>query len=81
MEPRHLFFIVEELKGALTRGYQLHVLGYTLHALLKSLINSGFLTIGSIDYCLNSILEVLQHSLFFFFLKKLLLIISIQDTI
>ncbi|RKO94831.1 hypothetical protein BDK51DRAFT_29883, partial [Blyttiomyces helicus] len=35
---RFMPFIVKELEGALTRGYQLHVLGYTLHSLLAAVV-------------------------------------------
>nr|CAG8462811.1 15738_t:CDS:10 [Entrophospora candida] len=42
-------FIVKELKAALTKGYQLHILGYTLNSLLVDLIPN--LQVGEIDDC------------------------------
>jgi U3 small nucleolar RNA-associated protein 20 len=38
--PHYFVFMVRELKGALRRGAQLHVLGYTVHALLAEMKES-----------------------------------------
>lgn len=35
--PYYLPFLVHELHQGLSRGYQLHVLGYTVHAVLRGI--------------------------------------------
>ncbi|KAG0325092.1 U3 snoRNP protein [Podila humilis] len=55
-------FILKEMKGALLRGYQLHVLGFTLHSLLTHLIPT--LEVGQLDYCLKEIVDVLVNDIF-----------------
>ncbi|CAI2171430.1 13286_t:CDS:10 [Funneliformis geosporum] len=60
--PLYFSFIVKELQGALTRGYQLHVLGYTLHSLLVNL--SPNLQVGALDYCLQPITDIIINDIF-----------------
>ncbi|CAG8449551.1 3302_t:CDS:10 [Cetraspora pellucida] len=60
--PMYFSFIVKELQGALTRGYQMHVLGFTLHSLLLNLAPN--LTIGDIDYCLQLIVDIIINDMF-----------------
>ncbi|KAJ3332477.1 U3 snoRNP protein, partial [Blyttiomyces sp. JEL0837] len=36
--PYYLPFILRELQGALQRGYQLHILGYTVHSILVKVV-------------------------------------------
>ncbi|ORY03876.1 hypothetical protein K493DRAFT_276201 [Basidiobolus meristosporus CBS 931.73] len=60
--PSYFSFIVKELKGALQRGYQLHVLGYTLHAILAQMVPE--LNVGDIDYCLEPVIEILIEDVF-----------------
>ncbi|KAF9352003.1 U3 snoRNP protein, partial [Mortierella sp. NVP85] len=55
-------FILKEMKSALLRGYQLHVLGYTMHALLTHLVPT--LQVGDLDYCLKEIVDVLVNDIF-----------------
>ncbi|KFH66562.1 hypothetical protein MVEG_07087 [Podila verticillata NRRL 6337] len=55
-------FILKEMKGALLRGYQLHVLGFTLHAMLTHLMPT--LEVGELDYCLKEIVDVLINDIF-----------------
>ncbi|KAG0221648.1 armadillo-type protein [Mortierella sp. GBAus27b] len=55
-------FILKEMKGALLRGYQLHVLGYTVHSLLTHLIPT--LKVGDLDYCLKEVVDVLVNDIF-----------------
>eukprot|EP01135_Chromosphaera_perkinsii_P004611 Nk52_evm4s292 gene=Nk52_evmTU4s292 len=38
--PRYFHFILEELRGALNSGYKVHILGFTVRSLLKSLVES-----------------------------------------
>lgn len=61
----YLLFVVKILRAILKRGYELHVLGYTLNFLLsKSVGLSGGSRTGQIDYCLNELLEVVETEIF-----------------
>ncbi|KAK9439036.1 HEAT repeat protein [Metarhizium brunneum] len=55
-------FILKELRGALTKGYQLHVLSYTMHSILVATIPT-FAT-GDLDHCLPSIVTVIMDDIF-----------------
>ncbi|KAF9584653.1 U3 snoRNP protein [Lunasporangiospora selenospora] len=55
-------FILKEMRSVLLRGYQLHVLGFTLHAMLTQLIPT--LETGALDYCLKDIVDVLINDIF-----------------
>ncbi|KAF8986162.1 U3 snoRNP protein [Entomortierella lignicola] len=55
-------FILKEMKGVLLRGYQLHVLGFTLHAMLTQLVPT--LQVGDLDYCLKDIVDVMINDIF-----------------
>ncbi|KAJ7564585.1 hypothetical protein O6H91_02G024400 [Diphasiastrum complanatum] len=59
---RYLSYIVNMLKGSLTRGYELHVLGYTLNSILVKIVPT--LNVGEIDYCLDQILHILEGDIF-----------------
>ena len=60
--PEGLGFIVKELRGALVRGYQLHVLSYTLHSILTTVIPQ--FKQGDLDYCLPSIVSIIMDDIF-----------------
>ncbi|CAG8668326.1 8263_t:CDS:2, partial [Acaulospora morrowiae] len=60
--PLYFSFIVKELQGALTQGYQLHILGYTLNSLLTNLVPT--LQVGEIDYCLRMIIDIMINDIF-----------------
>ncbi|KAH7115212.1 armadillo-type protein [Dendryphion nanum] len=60
--PRYLNFILKSLRTALQRGYQLHVLSYTLHHILVKL--SPDLRPGDLDYCLPEIVDVIMDDIF-----------------
>ncbi|KAF4989703.1 hypothetical protein FDECE_14618 [Fusarium decemcellulare] len=60
--PSFFGFILRELQGALTRGYQLHVLSYTMHSILIAVIPSY--SPGDLDYCLPSIVRVIMDDIF-----------------
>ncbi|KAI1003796.1 U3 small nucleolar RNA-associated protein 20 [Podosphaera aphanis] len=60
--PSCFGFILKELRGALARGYQLHVLSYTMHSLLVA-ITSDY-TPGDLDYCLPSIVAIIMDDIF-----------------
>ncbi|XP_078582715.1 small subunit processome component 20 homolog isoform X3 [Branchiostoma floridae x Branchiostoma japonicum] len=54
--------ILRDLRHCLTKGYQVHVLTYTTHALLKSMEER--LEPGGLDRCLDSLVEVFNEELF-----------------
>jgi U3 small nucleolar RNA-associated protein 20 len=60
--PSFFGFILRELRGALTKGYQLHVLSFTMHSILVAIIPG--LTPGDLDYCLPSIVTVIMDDIF-----------------
>ncbi|GBB97092.1 hypothetical protein RclHR1_02910020 [Rhizophagus clarus] len=60
--PLYFSFIVKELRSALTRGYQLHILGFTLHTLLANLVPN--LQVGDLDYCLQLITDIIINDIF-----------------
>lgn len=60
--PKYFSFIVKELRTALTKGYELHVLGYTVDTLVMDTIPR--VQIGELDPCLDDIVQVLINDLF-----------------
>ncbi|KAJ3120160.1 U3 snoRNP protein [Nowakowskiella sp. JEL0407] len=60
--PEYLFFIVRELKGALVRGYMLHVLGYTIHHILSTLQSK--IEAHHIDPCVDDLTRIFVNDLF-----------------
>ncbi|KAL2261367.1 hypothetical protein VTK26DRAFT_4319 [Humicola hyalothermophila] len=60
--PEKFEFILKELRGALVKGYQLHVLSYTLHSIL--LVAIPAFKQGDLDYCLSSIVAVIMDDIF-----------------
>ncbi|WOK99438.1 small subunit processome component [Canna indica] len=57
----YLQFIVKVLQAILKRGYELHVLGYTLNFILtKTLVNAA---VGKLDYCMNELLSVVENDI------------------
>ncbi|KAL0938655.1 U3 small nucleolar RNA-associated protein 20 [Colletotrichum truncatum] len=60
--PTYFGFIIKELRGALKRGYQLHVLSYTLHSMLLRVIPE--FQQGDLDYTLWSIVAVIIDDIF-----------------
>jgi U3 small nucleolar RNA-associated protein 20 len=60
--PTYLGFILKALRTALQRGYQLHVLSFTLHYILVNL--AGQLKPGDLDYCLSDIVDVVMDDTF-----------------
>ncbi|EON63763.1 hypothetical protein W97_02991 [Coniosporium apollinis CBS 100218] len=55
-------FLVKALRTALQRGYQLHVLSFTVHSILVSM--SPILKPGDLDYCLGEIIDVIMDDIF-----------------
>ena len=60
--PDYFRFVVKELRSALQRGYQLHVLSYTVHSILVE--NSGSLNPGDLDSCVSEIAAVIMDDIF-----------------
>lgn len=60
--PQYLSFIIKELKSALTRGSQIHVLSYSLHYVLMSI--SKNLEHGDLDESLAMIVGVIMEDTF-----------------
>ncbi|EPS44052.1 hypothetical protein H072_1959 [Dactylellina haptotyla CBS 200.50] len=60
--PKYFGFILKELRGALLRGYQLHVLSFTVHAIMVSVVPSW--EVGSLDYCASGIMSVVMDDIF-----------------
>lgn len=58
----YLQFVVKILRAILKRGFELHVLGYTLHYLLSKNITADMN--GRLDYCLEDLLAVVGSDLF-----------------
>ncbi|KAF5199197.1 Small subunit processome component 20-like protein [Thalictrum thalictroides] len=57
----YLQFIVKVLRGTLKRGYEMHVLGYTLNFILLKALPSP--SIGKLDYCLEELLSVAENDI------------------
>lgn len=62
--PSCFGFILKELRGALARGYQLHVLSYTMHSMLVA--TTPEYAPGDLDYCLPSIIAIIMDDIFGF---------------
>lgn len=60
--PTYFGFVLKELRGALARGYQLHVLSYTMHSILVA--TTPEYSPGDLDYCLPSIIAVIMDDIF-----------------
>ncbi|KAF6228293.1 hypothetical protein HO133_008023 [Letharia lupina] len=60
--PQYLGFVMKELRSALARGYQLHVLSFTVHSILVA--TSSIFKIGDLDYCLPQIISVVMDDIF-----------------
>ena len=60
--PRYLHLVVKELRTALTRGYQVHVLTYTMHKLVITMVPQ--LEPGDLDYCLPELTSLLMDDIF-----------------
>ncbi|KAH8676599.1 HEAT repeat protein-like protein [Tricladium varicosporioides] len=60
--PSCFGFVLKELRGALARGSQLHVLSYTMHSILVAAI--PVYAPGDLDYCLPSIVAIIMDDIF-----------------
>ncbi|WCJ33154.1 ARM repeat superfamily protein [Euphorbia peplus] len=57
----YLKFVVGVLRTTLKRGYELHVLGYTLNFILSKFLS--FPICGKLDYCLEDLLSVVENDI------------------
>uniref|UniRef100_A0A915BRI6 DRIM domain-containing protein n=1 Tax=Parascaris univalens TaxID=6257 RepID=A0A915BRI6_PARUN len=60
--PKYLPFVVREMKAILSRGYQVHVMIFSIHALISAMQSQ--LSPGDLDPCLSEIMEVCNMDLF-----------------
>ncbi|KAL9039907.1 MAG: hypothetical protein Q9214_004689, partial [Letrouitia sp. 1 TL-2023] len=60
--PNYLGFLLKELRHALARGYQLHVLSYTVHSILVAAV--PIYDLGALDYCLPQIVSIIMDDIF-----------------
>ncbi|XP_048404834.1 small subunit processome component 20 homolog [Stegostoma tigrinum] len=60
--PGYFLYLLKEMQSALTKGYQVHVLTYTVYMLLKSLIPR--LNSGDLDPCMDVLIGIFNHELF-----------------
>ena len=60
--PGYFGFVLKELRRALGRGYQLHVLSFTVHAILVA--TSTIFKPGDLDYCIPQIVSVIMDDIF-----------------
>ena len=60
--PSYFGFVLKELRGALARGYQLHVLSYTMHSILVA--TTPEYSPGDLDYSLPSIVAIIMDDIF-----------------
>lgn len=60
--PKYLVFILRELKTALSRGSQIHVLSYTVHYLLAILKEN--LKHGELDEAAEIVVEIMMEDIF-----------------
>lgn len=60
--PTYFHFVLKELRSALQRGYQLHVMSFTVHSILVE--NSSLLKPGDLDGCLPDIVAVIMDDIF-----------------
>lgn len=60
--PTYFGFILRALRIALARGYQLHVLSFTVHSILVRLADQ--LEPGDLDYCVADVVDVIMDDIF-----------------
>ena len=60
--PSCIHWILKELRTALARGYQLHILSYTTHSILVS--NTDHFKSGDLDHCLDGLVAIVMDDIF-----------------
>ncbi|XP_037315787.2 small subunit processome component 20 homolog isoform X2 [Pungitius pungitius] len=59
---KYLQYLLKEMQGILVKGYQVHVLTFTVHQLLSVL--SPTLKSGDLDPCMNMLIDIFNNELF-----------------
>ena len=54
--------VLKELQSALQKGYQLHILGFTLHTLLLAAVAN--FSVGTLNYCIPQIMQSIFGDIF-----------------
>ncbi|XP_018603010.1 small subunit processome component 20 homolog [Scleropages formosus] len=60
--PRYLQYLLKEMQSVLVKGYQIHVLTFTVYQLLSCL--KPTLKSGDLDPCIDLLLEIFNNELF-----------------
>ncbi|XP_069760571.1 small subunit processome component 20 homolog isoform X2 [Narcine bancroftii] len=60
--PRYLLYLLKEMQSTLTKGYQVHVLTYTVYTVLKGLMPK--LSSSDLDPCIDNLVEIFNYELF-----------------
>ncbi|XP_038636090.1 small subunit processome component 20 homolog [Scyliorhinus canicula] len=60
--PGYLLYLLKEMQSTLIKGYQVHVLTYTVYMLLKSLVPK--LNSADLDPCMDVLISIFNHELF-----------------
>ncbi|KAK2753509.1 U3 snoRNP protein [Arachnomyces sp. PD_36] len=60
--PSYFGYILKELRSSLLRGYQLHVLSFTVHSILVS--TSDHFKTGDLNHCVGGIVSVVMDDIF-----------------
>ncbi|XP_026217757.1 small subunit processome component 20 homolog isoform X2 [Anabas testudineus] len=59
---RYLHYLLKEMQSVLVKGYQVHVLTFTVYQLLSTL--SPTLKSGDLDSCMNMLIDIFNNELF-----------------
>ncbi|KAK2883206.1 small subunit processome component 20 homolog [Channa argus] len=59
---RYLQYLLKEMQGVLVKGYQVHVLTFTVYQLLSAV--SPTLKSGDLDPCMNMLIDIFNNELF-----------------
>ncbi|CZT47213.1 related to papaya ringspot virus polyprotein [Rhynchosporium secalis] len=60
--PTCIGFVLKELRSSLQRGYQVHVLSFTMHSILVATTPDH--APGDLDYCLGQIVDIITDDIF-----------------
>jgi len=60
--PSYFDFILKQLRSSLQRGYQIHVLSFTVHSILVSV--APRFAPGDLDYCLPTLMAIIVDDIF-----------------
>ncbi|XP_076304449.1 small subunit processome component 20 homolog isoform X2 [Tachypleus tridentatus] len=60
--PQYFWFLLREMQGVMKKGYQIHVLTYTVNVVLTNLI--PHLKTGDLDSCLRTLTDICNGELF-----------------